>query len=333
MINKKEYKKDYFEDNKPFDPLDIALNNLRQFNKRKLQEKYDLTLSNYPNLYCNKSFKISNYSDLFFGYFDDVSLDKDNDEVKISQKDEDNKIISSIDAYTDKNIKINEINNNNKYNEKKIENRINIKENDVSRNNNKNINIDTKAKSVYSLKRKLFFNNLQIYHNIHSIKKNKDKKRNERQEIRKKYLIAKKKLEESYFNREKFYYMEHFSNFPFVKYIYRNNKKNYLNPEKSLYSANKYLKKQKRLDNFLKKLNSETDKNRVLFSKSVIREAGYFSKNNTYKKIISRNNQEKNCFYKTDHTNNTKKYDLDVCFLKHIDFPKINKNVKKLYIK
>ena len=96
---------------------------------------------------------------------------------------------------------------------------------------------------------------------------------NEREEIRKRYLRAKKKLEESYFNREKIYYMKNFKNFPFVNYVYKKNKKGNINIEESLINRlNKDLKKQKKFENFLKMLNSgnsSKEKNKILFSKSV----------------------------------------------------------------
>ena len=152
---------------------------------------------------------------------------------------------------------------------------------------------------------------------------------NEREEIRKRYLRAKKKLEESYFNREKIYYMKNFKNFPFVNYVYKKNKKGNINIEESLINRlNKDLKKQKKFENFLKMLNSGKEKNKILFSKSVLREAGYFRKNNSYKKIQERNNNKRrsklNTFCETDYRKDNNKYDLDVCFLKYIDFSKNN---------
>ena len=93
------------------------------------------------------------------------------------------------------------------------------------------------------------------------------------------------------------------------------------------------MEKQKKLENFLKKLNSGKQKNKILFSRSVIREAGYYTNNNSYKKINYKiNNKEKKQIYSYCHTDygkdniNNKKYDIDVCFLKHIDFSKNNES-------
>ena len=164
--------------------------------------------------------------------------------------------------------------------------------------------------------------NLRI-NNINCItNRNKNNEKSEREKIKRKYLIAKKKLEESYFNREKVYYMKNFKNFPFVKYIYGKNKKRNINTEESLYTKlNKDMAKQQKLNNFLKKLNSSSMNNNVLFSKSVIKEAGYYRKNNSYKKIYTRNNKGNNSSYSHCNTENMNdNYNLDVCFLKHIDF-------------
>ena len=126
-------------------------------------------------------------------------------------------------------------------------------------------------------------------------------------------------MEESYFNSEKLYCMKNFKNFPFVKYIYTNKKQNINTEEYSRIS--KDIEKKRKLDEFLKKL--RTEKNNILFSNNVTREAGYFSKNNSYRKIISRNNNQNHKIYsycKTDYRKGNNNYDLDVCFLKHINF-------------
>ena len=215
------------------------------------------------------------------------------------------------------------IGNKSKINDYNDTNNVNNNENTIETNI-----VETNKKSANDFK-KLVLDNIKIYSNIHSVRKNKNKKMNEREEIRKRYLRAKKKLEESYFNREKIYYMKNFKNFPFVNYIYQNNKKGNNNIEESLSNRlNKDLKKQKKFENFLKMLNSGKEKNKILFSKSVLREAGYFSKNNSYKKIQERNNNKGksklNSFCKTDYRKGNDKYDLDVCFLKYIDFSKNN---------
>ena len=331
-INKKISKRNYFDDN-IFDPLEIAINNIKKYKNNKNKEKYNV-LKSTPNLiYYNKNnskyFKKSNFKDLFLDNFNESSLN-----YKINYKGSKTKSIALNDNNNDnqkadinitnenmdnKEININKENNN-------LENDINMDSNvnNNSKNNiEKNDNIDYNNKSSLDIKKKTFLEILQKNKCNYSVKINKNKKRNEREEIRKKYLIAKRKLEESYFNREKIYYMKTFKNFPFIKNIYTNNKKANIYTEESLCSKiSKDLENQKKLNDFLKKLNS--DKN-VLFSKSVIKEVGYYNKNKSYNKINIRNNKKNNVIYsyfKTDYRKANKNYDLDVCFLKHIDFAK-----------
>ena len=82
------------------------------------------------------------------------------------------------------------------------------------------------------------------------------------------------------------------------------------------------MENQKKLNNFFKKLKS--DKN-ALFSKSITKEAGFFSKNNSYNykntRNINKNSTISSCC-KTDYLNGNNNYDLDICFLKHVDFQK-----------
>ena len=288
-IHKEIYRKNYFEENKPFDPFEIAMHNIMQIRKKKLKEKYDVKTKGSNLTYTNKNY-YNNYKNLFYDYIGNKSQIKNS----ISNSNKDN-------------------NNNNE--ENTLETNV----------------VESNRKSARDIK-KLVFDYIKAYNNSYSVRKNKNKKKNEREEIRERYLKAKKKLEESYFNREKIYYMKNFKNFPFVNYIYTKNKKGAINTEESLfYRLNKDLKKQKKFENFIKMLNSGKENTKILFSKSVIREAGYFSKNNSYKKIDERNiykgKSKMNSFYKTDYRKGNK-YDLDVCFLKYIDFSKINDNKK-----
>ena len=296
-----------------------------------MKEKYDI-LRFTPNItYSNRNNNNNTYKDLFFGNFNEKSL---NNDKKIAKNIVFN-INNNDNGKTNDNIKennIREINtntemNNNIQNANAFEKNMNILNND---NNNIKMHItsdninNSNIKSANNLKKKIFFENLQINKYNHSVKTYKNKKLNEREEIRKRYLIAKKKLEESYFNREKIYYIKKFKNFPFVKYIYSKNKKlNIINEESLCSNINKDLENQKKLNMFLKKLNSGKN---ALFSKSVIREAGYYSKNNSYNKKNTRNNKNStiSSYCKTDYRNGNNNYDLDVCFLKHIDFQKIN---------
>ena len=288
-IHKEIYRKNYFEENKPFDPFEIAMHNIMQIRKKKLKEKYDVKTKRSNLTYTNKNY-YNNYKNLFYDYIGNKSQIKNS----ISNSNKDN-------------------NNNNEENTLEI-----------------NV-FESNRKSARDIK-KLVFDYIKAYNNSYSVRKNKNKKKNEREEIRERYLKAKKKLEESYFNREKIYYMKNFKNFPFVNYIYTKNKKGAINTEESLfYRLNKDLKKQKKFENFIKMLNSGKENSKILFSKSVIREAGYFSKNNSYKKIDERNiykgKSKMNSFCKTDYRKGNK-YNLDLCFLKYIDFSKINDNKK-----
>ena len=313
-INKTVDNKNYFEES-VFDPLEITLHNLRKYKKNKLKEKYDIINSTSRNLNqnVNRSYNKYNFDNLFFGYFDD-------DYVKTEGNNEINNLyLDSKEKETNKTIDNKKISQNNTIKMFKV-------------NNFPKYKFDLKTKSTHNLKKKNFLDNLRIKNNSSSIKKNNNIKDIERKIIRKKYLAAKKKLEESYFRREKFYYMKNFRNFPFIKYIY--GKKKNINNEQFLYSkGNKDLEKEEDLNNFLKQLNSG-NKN-ILFSKNIIKEAGYSIKNNSYKKIKIniRNNKDNNnkisSYCKTDYrTNNNNYYDLDVCFLKHIDFGKIRNSYK-----
>ena len=98
---------------------------------------------------------------------------------------------------------------------------------------------------------------------------------------------------------------------------------------------NKDLQKQQKLNDFIEKLNSSEDKNNILYSKSVLKEAGYCRNNYSYKKINKRKIKNNNLTCYNTENNNMENYNLDVCFLKHIDFTKIksksNKSNKSTY--
>ena len=316
VINKNSGKKSYIEEN-DFDPLEIALHTLRKYKNNKLKEKYEIvnsSLRKSNNKIINRSYKKkNNLENIFFDYLKDEYA-----------KTERNNKINNLYLYNKEEEK--ELNNTNE-NYKNYENNFinKTKENKLQKNN---ANIFTK--SAHNLKKKFFFENLKINKNSYSVKKNKNIKVNERRLIRRKYLEAKKKLEESYFRREKYYYMKNFHNFPFIKYIYGKKKKDDLNTEQYLYSnRNKYLEKEEELNKFLKKLNSKNKD--ILFSKIITREAGYYSKNNSYRKLkistrnIGDNNNKKSSYCKTEHKEGNNNYDSDVFFLKHIDFGKIRK--------
>ena len=305
-INKKIYQKNYFEE-RLFDPFEIALKNMKKYKKSRIKEKFNIMkgMSNYNNKTCRSYKKNLKFKDLFFDFFTEKNK---NEAIKI---DTDN---LNKENYTNTNNLNTNKNDNNKNECNNIENNIN--------NNLKNDNNYIKINSARNLKKKFFIENLRI-NNINCItNRNKNNEKSEREKIKRKYLIAKKKLEESYFNREKVYYMKNFKNFPFVKYIYGKNKKRNINTEESLYTKiNKDMAKQQKLNTFLKKLNSSNMNNNVLFSKSVIKEAGYYRKNNSYKKIYIRNNKGNNSGYSHCNTENMNdNYNLDVWFLKHIDF-------------
>ena len=321
QINKKIEKTNYFEE-QLFDPLDIALNNVKKYKLNKIKEKYNIINALSPdyinNNYSNRSYqKNKRYKDLFYNYFTEREKEK--------EKEKNKNIIIKI--YN------NQDNNNNRENQENTEenNKIkNINGNDI--NNNDNIVNENIMNSARSLKKKIFLENLRINNFGFSTKRNKNEDISEREKIKRQYLIAKRKLEESYFNREKVYYMRNFKGFPFVKYIYEKNKKKKINynTEETLYTKmNKDLKKQQKLNDFIEKLNSSDGKNNILFSKSVLKEAGYCSNNYSYRKSNKRNNKINNLtFYHYNTDNNMDNYNLDVCFLKHIDFMKINNNKK-----
>ena len=326
----KIYKKNNLDDNIPFDPLEVALNNLNQYKKNKVKEKkIVLNYSNTPKSSTLKIKKKVDFYDLFFGYFTEKTVNIDDELIKDNfiEKLKTKKIVINNDAI--KNSLEKDINNKNIYEEEKLNNE---KENNISESKNennytisnkdhpKNNNIvELKNKSARNLKKKIFLENLRFNNFSHSINKNQKKQESESEEIRRKYIIAKRKLEKSYLNREKLYYMKNFKNFPFIKYIYGKKKKK-INYEESLLSKlNKDLAKQEKIKQFLKKLNSGGSN--ILFSNEVKREAGYYSKNNSRNRISTRNSKDKNFFYsncKTQYGNDF--YDLGFCFLKHIDF-------------
>ena len=324
----KIYKKNHFDDNIPFDPVEVALNSLNQYKKNKIKEKNELINSNVPKSSNSKIKKKIDFYDLFFGYFTEKTVNIDDEIINddFAEKLKSKKIIINNDAI--KNCLEKDINKNNIYEEEKFnnENEINNFESKNENNDhpeNKNIlennALEFKTKSARNLKKKIFIENLQFNNFSHSMNKNHNKQLSESEEIRRKYIIAKRKLEKSYLNREKIYYMKNFKNFPFIKYIY-GKKKRKINYEESLFTRlNKDLLKQQKINKFLKKLNSGGSN--ILFSKEVKREAGYFSKNNSRNKILTRNVKNKNFIYsnsKTLYGNDF--YDFGFYFLKHIDF-------------
>ena len=327
----KIYKKNNIDDNIPFDPVEVALNSLNQYKKNKIKEKKDLNYSNIHHSLNSRIRKKIDFYDLFFGYFTEktVNIDDELEKDDFMEKLKTKKIVINNDAI--KNCLENDINNNNIYEEMKFnneneiesknENNDNISKKDHPKNNNiLNNNIfELKTKSARNLKKKMFIENLRFNNFSHSLHKHQNKQESESEEIRRKYIIAKKKLEKSYLNREKLYYMKNFKNFPFIKYIYGKKKKK-INYEESLFTRlNKDLAKQQKIKKFLKKLNCGGSN--ILFSNEVKREAGYYSKNNSRNKISTRNSKEKNFIYsnsKTQYGNDF--YDLGFCFLKHIDF-------------
>lgn len=300
-----------------------------QYKKNKVKEKTVLNYSNIPKSSTLKIKKKVDFYDLFFGYFTEKTVNIDEELVKddFIEKLNTKKIVINNDVI--KNSLEKDINNNNIYEEEKLNNEkeINISESKNENNytisnkdplKNNNI-IELKTKSARSLKKKIFLENLRFNNFSYSINKNQKKQESESEEIRRKYFIAKRKLEKSYLNREKLYYMKNFKNFPFIKYIYGKKKKK-INYEESLFTRlNKDLAKQEKIKKFLKKLNSGGSN--ILFSNEVKREAGYYSKNNSRNRISTRNSKDKNFFYsncKTQYGNDF--YDFGFCFLKHIDF-------------
>lgn len=339
IINKakkiKIYKKHNLEDNIniPFIPVEVELNSLNQYKKNKIKEKSDINSSNIHKSPNSKNKTKLDFYDLFFGYFTEKTVNIDDELMKddFIEKLKTKKIVIKNDAI--KNCLEKEIDKNNIYEEEILnnENEINTFEsrnenndNICNKDNTKNKNIlenniiDLKTKSARNLKKKFFIENLRFNHFSHSMNKHQHKHESESEEIRRKYIIAKRKLEKSYLNREKMYYMKNFKNFPFIKYIYGKKKKN-INYEESLFTRlNKDLAKQQKIKKFLKKLN--TGGNNILFSNEVKREAGYYSKNNS-RNIFIRNSKDKNLIYpnsKTQYGNDF--YDCGFCFLKHIDF-------------
>ena len=331
----KIYKKNNIDGNIPFDPVEVALNSLNQYKKNKVKEKSDLNYLNIPKSSNSKIKKKVDFYDLFFGYFTEKTVNFDDEMTKddFREKLKTKKIAINNDAI--KNCLETDINNNNIYEEEKFnnENENNIfeskKENKdtiSNKDNPKNNNIfELKTKSARSLKKKIFIENLRFNNFSHSINKHQNKQESESEEIRRKYIIAKRKLEKSYLNREKLYYMKNFKNFPFIKYIY-GKKKRKINYEESIFTRlNKDLAKQQKIKKFLKKLKSGGSN--ILFSNAVKREAGYFSKNNSRNKISTRNSKENNFIYsnsKTQYGNDF--YDFGFYFLKHIDFSNNKKN-------
>ena len=334
----KIYKKNHLDDNIPFDPVEVALNSLNQYKRNKVKEKNKLNYSNIPQSSNLKIKKKVDFYDLFFGYFTEktVNIDDELEKDDFMEKLKTKNIVINNDTL--KNCLEKDTNNNNTYEEEKLnnENKINILEcKNENKDNNYNISnkdhpknnniIELKTKSARNLKKKSFIENLRFNNFSHSINKHQNKQESESEEIRRKYIIAKKKLEKSYLNREKLYYMKNFKNFPFIKYIY-GKKKRKINYEESIFTRlNKDLAKQQKIKKFLKKLKSGGSN--ILFSNAVKREAGYFSKNNSRNKISTRNSKENNFIYsnsKTQYGNDF--YDFGFYFLKHIDFSNNKKN-------
>ena len=336
-------------DDIPFDPIEIALNNLKNYKKIKLKEKYNFNRYKFTDNNNSTNRGIKNkikFDDLFFNYYEDNNIninninDNKNKNKKIINdnfihKIKTNSIIinkDNINNINEENKKIfeNENNNNENKNKNKISNiNINKIRYYIDLKKNSNFENDIKMKSSSNFKKKILLEKFKIHNSSYSLNKNKNKnEKDEKADLRKKYFIAKKKLEESYLNREKLYYTKNFKNFPFIKYIYGNNKKDIF--EETLYSKrSKDIIKQKKLREFLKKLKSP-NKN-ILYSKEVIREAGFYTKTDGFGKIYERNkikNYKKNKNYKINNktdsymSNDKGKnlYDLEVCYTKHIDF-------------